>query len=390
MNAINDLLDIIKCGETSTVQFKEKLTSTDSFAAELIAMSNSLGGDILLGIQDKTGEVKGLSTEEIHDYNNKIGNIATNNIIPLIYITTEVSLVEDKKILIVHVSEGVNKPYKDRNSVIWVKQGSDKRRVTDNAELLRLFQKSGNLYIDEMEIYDTSIKDINKDRFESYYKKEFDEELSDSSITYAQILKNINIIRNDKITLGGLLFFGKNPQKFKPAFCIKAVSFFGKEIEGTEYRNSKDISGTIPELFEQGMVFLTANLKHTQQGQNFNSTGILEISKIALEELLQNALVHRDYSKNAPVRLLLFDDRVEIISPGRLPNSLTIENIKSGNAVIRNNLLSTFCSKVMKYRGLGSGVKRAIKEQPNIELFNDVEGEQFIVKIPRISDVVTA
>ncbi|MBF0226148.1 MAG: putative DNA binding domain-containing protein [Desulfobacterales bacterium] len=378
-----ELLSIIQCGETSKIQFKEKLTSTDSFAAEMIAMSNSLGGTILLGVQDKTGNIKGLSPEEIHGYNTKIGNMATNNIIPLIYITTEVIIIEDKKLLLVHIEEGVNKPYKDRNSVIWIKQGSDKRKVTDNAELLRLFQKSGNLYIDEMEVYNTNIEDVNKDKFREYYKKEFEEELEESNLSYEQILKNIIIIRNNKLTLGGLLFFGKNPQKFKPAFCIKAVSFFGNEIEGTEYRDSKDIKGTIPEIFDKGMSFFTSNLHWVQKGQDFNSIGILEISKIALEELLQNALVHRDYSKNAPVRLLIFDNRVEIISPGRLPNSLTIENIKSGNAVVRNNLLSTFCSKIMKYRGLGSGVKRAVKEQPNIKLINDVEGEQFIAIIPR-------
>jgi len=382
MNVL-ELLDTIQCGETSTVQFKEKMTSNDSFAAEMIAMSNALGGMILLGIQDKTGDIKGLSNEELHSYNSKIGNIANNNVIPLIYVITDILKVGERKILIVTIEEGINKPYKDRNGVIWVKQGADKRKLTDNSELLRLFQKSGNLYIDEMEIYNTTIMDINKNDFGEFYKKEFEEELEESDLTYAQILKNINIIRKTKITLGGLLFFGKNPQRFKPAFCVKAVSFFGNEIEETKYRDSKDIIGTIPALFDKSMSFLMSNLKQIQNNQNFNSIGILEISKIALEEFLQNALVHRDYSKNAPVRILIFDNRIEIISPGCLPNSLTIENIKSGNAVVRNNLLSTFCSKIMRYRGLGSGVKRAVKEEPDVELINDIDGEQFIVRIFR-------
>ncbi len=108
-----------------------------------------------------------------------------------------------------------------------------------------------------------------------------------------------------------------------------------------------------------------------------------EISKIALEELLQNALTHRDYTKNSPIRLFIFDNRVEIISPGALPNNLTIENIKLGNAVVRNNLVVSFSSKLMNYRGVGTGVARALKEQPNIEFENDVEGEQFKVVIPR-------
>lgn len=108
-----------------------------------------------------------------------------------------------------------------------------------------------------------------------------------------------------------------------------------------------------------------------------------EISRIALEELLQNTLVHRDYSKNAPIRIMIFDNRIEIVSPGTLPNSLTVENIKMGNAVVRNNLFVSYCSKLMHYRGFGSGITRALEAQPDIKMINDVEGEQFKVIIPR-------
>lgn len=81
---------------------------------------------------------------------------------------------------------------------------------------------------------------------------------------------------------------------------------------------------------------------------------------------------------------MIFDNRVEIVSPGSLPNSLTIENIKMGNAVVRNNLIASFCSKLMVYRGFGSGITRSLLAQPNIEFINDSEGEQFTVIIPRV------
>lgn len=136
------------------------------------------------------------------------------------------------------------------------------------------------------------------------------------------------MIKDNSLTLGGLLFFGNNVQRFKPAFSIKAVSYFGNDIEGIEYRDSEDIKGTIPAMFDKGMAFLLRNLKKTQQGQNFNSQGKLEVSQVALEELLQNALIHRDYFINAPIRLFIFDNRIEIVSPGSLPNSLTVDNIK--------------------------------------------------------------
>lgn len=377
------LQSIIGSGESTTVQFKEKLTSPDAFAAEMVAMANARGGMILLGVTD-AGEVSGLSSEELRAYGSQVANIATNRVIPVVYVFTEVVGLDDgKKVLIVEIEEGVNKPYKDNRLVIWVKQGPDKRKVSDNAEILRLFQSSGSLRPDELPVDHTSIDDIDLPFFYSFFEHEFDQPFEKSGLDLQQVLNNLTILENGRLTLAGLLFFSKNPQRYRPIFHVKAVSFFGNEIEGISYRNSKDITGTIPKLFEQSMYFLTANLKHTQQGQNFNSTGILEISKVALEETVQNALVHRDYLKSAPIRILIFDDRVEIISPGRLPNSLTVEKIKYGNAVARNTLLATFCSKTMPYRGLGSGVKRAIKEQPDMRLVNDEDGEQFIVIIPR-------
>lgn len=181
-----------------------------------------------------------------------------------------------------------------------------------------------------------------------------------------------------------MLFFGKNPQNIKPAFTIKSASFFGNDISSNRYRNKPgDFKGTIPELFEQGMKFFTNNLRYIQKSESFNSKGELEISRIALEELLQNALVHRDYFKNAPIRLFILEDRIEIISPGALPNSLTVEDIKYGNPVIRNNQIVSFSTHVLPFSGLGSGIKRALAAQPDIELVNDTAGEQFIVKIPR-------
>ncbi|MCF6148418.1 MAG: ATP-dependent DNA helicase RecG [Candidatus Kuenenia sp.] len=386
MNAL-ELLDIISIGETSKVQFKESISSPDALAAEFVAMSNSLGGLILVGVKDKTGDIIGLTYDQLRETGQLVANVATNNVLPLIYVETEVVSIEKagekKNILVIHVKEGISKPYKDRELRIWVKQGADKRKVTDNNELLRLFQSGGNLSADEMEVANTSTNDVNIDKLKEYTVKALEKTIEESGLSIEQIMNNIRVKKNNSLTLGGLLYFGKNPQKYKPAFCIKAISFFGNDIGGTEYRDSKDINGTIPELFEKGMSFFNSNLKWRQQGQNFNILGKPEISKLALEELLQNALVHRDYLKNAPIRLMIFDNHIEIISPGTLPNSLTVENIKSGNAVVRNNLLVSYCVNTMPYRGFGSGIKRAFKEQPNIELINDIDGEQFIVKIPR-------
>ncbi|MDR3300328.1 MAG: putative DNA binding domain-containing protein [Candidatus Accumulibacter sp.] len=383
-----ELKELIGLGENSKVQFKEILDSPDSIAAELIAFANARGGVLIFGVKDKTGEITGLDFTALQTLNNKLSTIANESVKPPLFIITEAILVDEetgkKKVLIVSIGEGGNKPYKDRNGAIWMKQGADKRRLTDNDEIARLFQQSGRLYADEMEVAGTNIDDADERLFAAYFRTLFGQTYEEKHLSFEDALRVKRILRNGKLTLAGLLFFGRDPQAFKPSFTIKAVSYFGNDMAGTAYRSKPEyLTGTVPELFKQAMMYIKSNLRYLQQGQGFNSIGSPEISLIALEEVLQNALIHREYYKNAPVRLLVFDDRLEIISPGKLPNSLTVEEIKYGNPVTRNSLIAAFSTHTLPYSGLGSGLKRALENQPNIEFINDVEGEQFIVKIPR-------
>lgn len=391
MNAL-ELLNIISTGETSKVQFKEDMPQQrDALLKEIVAMSNTLGGVIIMGVEDVSGISKGLSPQRIEEYDKLISQMA-DNVKPPVYITTEVVNVGEEKnpcnLLVIHVPEGINKPYKTERGEIYVKQGANKRLLSDNAEIMRLFQQSANLMADEMEVYGTSISDIDERLFSNYFEKEFGMAFEEKGLSYEQALKAKRIIRNSRITLAGLLFFGKDPQSIKPAFTVKLVSYFGNELSGSEYRSKpEDLKGTIPDLFERSLIWVKANLRSLQKGREFNSIGILEIPEVALVELIQNALLHRSYFKNAPVRILIFDNRVEIISPGKLPNSLTVEDIKYGNPVIRNNQMVAFATRLMPFSGLGSGITRALRVKPDIEFINDTEGEQFRVIIPRSDSI---
>lgn len=163
----------------------------------------------------------------------------------------------------------------------------------------------------------------------------------------------------------------------------KAVAFPGIGIEDEHYIDSQDISGKLSDIFQKALGFVLSNIRHVQNQQGVNSVGKPEIPRIVLEELIANALIHRDYFVSAPIKVLVFSDRVEIISPGHLPNNLTIENIKMGNSNIRNPVLASFATKVMPYRGLGGGIKRTIKAYPDIEFFDDKDGNNFRVIIRR-------
>lgn len=376
MDAI-ELLDLIQRGESSTTQFKVRVYDAYKLGTEMVAFSNAQGGVIVIGVDDVTGDINGLSYKEIQDTNQLLTNASSDNVKPGIYIATETVTVGEKNVIVVTIPEGVSKPFIDNKGITWIKTGSDKRRVTSKDEIARLLQSSGNLYADEMLIKNSTLNDIDTNLFLEYFVKNQENTPEELGLTLKEALENTYTLKENMLTLGGLLFFGKDPQKFKPAFCIKAVSYYGNEMEGTKYRDSEDIKGTIPEMSGKAISFLKRNLKKTQQRQNFNTEGKLEVSEIALEELLQNALIHRDYLINSSINLFIFDDRIEITSPGKLPNNLTVKTIKYGTSNVRNNLLVTFCSKTMKYRGIGSGIRRALKEHPETELINDVDRERF-------------
>lgn len=370
----------IRLGEDSTRQFKVKLNNPAHIALEMCAMSNSLGGIIYIGVNDDC-TIEGISQEEVRKYNSWISDAASQLIRPAIYPQTRTVEVAGKLLMLIEVSEGTSKPYQDHKGAFWVKTGSDKR-VASSQELMRLFQQNAQLSLDEL-ITSADINDIDLAKFYTFFERTKGIEFSSLGLNLEQVLSNMNLAKEGKLTLGGLLLFGKNVQDYKPFCTIRSISFPGNEISDNSFIDKRDCSGTLDEQFRLGMLFLKNNLSFIQVDSSFNSPGVLEIDERALEEALVNAILHRDYSKNAVIRLFIFKDRVEIISPGSLPNHLTVENIKSGNSVMRNSLLASYGTKILPYSGIGSGIPRIIKNHPETELFDDKEGEQFTIILKR-------
>jgi len=381
MDAI-ELLEILERGEDSQHQFKENITNASSLAGEMVAFANTKGGIIIVGA-DKYRNVVGIADSDIDRINQLIANTATNNVKNPINPFTENIKVSDKLLIVVHITEGTDKPYMDNNGVVWVKDVSDKRRVTSKEVLRRLFQSSDLVHADEVPVTGTTENNIDLKYFKTFYKNHYEEDIEKSDVPLIQLLNNLNLAKNGNLNLAGLLLFSKEPEKYKSTFIIKAVCFVGNDPAGDKYRDNVDIKGKLKLQFEGAMDFLKRNLKYTQQDKGINTLGNLEIPPIVLEELIVNALMHRNYFINAPIRLFVFDDRVEIISPGRIPNNLTIENIKSGNSNIRNDIITSFATKVLPYRGIGTGIRRALKHYSDIDFINDTEGEIFVATIKR-------
>jgi ATP-dependent DNA helicase RecG len=378
-----ELIEIISRGEDSRHQFKTNVHNQDSLAEEFVALSNSGGGMILIGVADKTGQVNGLTAEDIHRLNNLISNAAADLVTPPVAVRTENVRHPDGLVLVVQVPNGLNKPYMDKKGVISIKVGADKRRAASREEIQRLFQQANLVHADEAAVAGLGIGDMDLPYFESFFKDQRGETLEEHGVPLAQLLTNMNLMKNGSLNVAGALLFAKAPQYHLPTFIVKAVAFPGNDIEDEAYIDSRDITGKISDMFQQTLGFVVSNLRAIQGDKSFNSNGELEIPRIVWEELLTNALIHRDYFISAPVRVLEFADRVEIISPGHLPNNLTVENIKEGNSNIRNPVLASFATKLLPYRGIGSGLLRALRAYPAIDFIDDREGNQFKVIVSR-------
>ncbi|WP_324628294.1 RNA-binding domain-containing protein [Pseudomonas aeruginosa] len=379
-----ELIDLLSRGEDSRQQFKTDMNNADALAAEIVAFSNTAGGRIFIGVNDD-GSVRGLSGADVARLNMLIANVASQVVRPAVNPLTENVPHPAGTVLVLSIAEGVNKPYMDKNGAIWVKNGSDKRRATSREELQRLFQQAGLVHADETPVAGLSAGDVDMPYFETFFEQQFGEPLAQHNQPLPQLLTNMNLMNQGQLNVAGGLLFAKSPHYALPAFIVKAVAFVGTQIEDERYIDSRDIAGKLADVFQQTLGFIVANTRAAQGEQGFNSQGRPEIPRIVWEELVANALIHRDYFVSAPIRVLVFADRVEIISPGHLPNNLTIENIKAGNSNMRNPILASFAAKLLPYRGLGSGLLRSLRAWPQIELIDDRAGNLFKAIVARPS-----
>ena len=202
-----------------------------------------------------------------------------------------------------------------------------------------------------------------------------------------KILRNLRFIRPDgTLTVAAMLLFGKYTQRWMPMMTAKCICFAGNSVGSKVFRdkvNDADMEGNLLHQYDTIMDFFTRNLHNVQVGDEFNSMGKLEIPYTSLVEFTVNSLVHRSLNLKAPVRIFIFDNRVEIHSPGALPNGLTIEDIKAGTSMPRNMFLFNNAIYLLPYTGVGSGITRALDEDINVTFMNNNKAQEFVITVWR-------
>ena len=409
-----DILRLRDLGEVSKVQFKERILDKYDIGCELVAMSNYRGGQLVIGIHDKTGEFNPLSYAEVQETTNLLGNIASENVVPSILLDIDTAQVEGGSVVVATIKEGNNKPYHDNKGIVWIKNGADKRKVFDNAELAEMMSECGSFAPDEAVVKDATLDDLDEDTLKVFLQNRFaivlekkglvgdalrEASLDDIANAIAKghdlnkLMRNLRFIRPDgSMTVAAMLLFGKYTQRWLPVMTAKCISFVGNHIGGKQFRdkvNDADMEGNLLHQFETIMAFFTRNLKSIQVEKEFNSLGKLEIPYSSLVEFVVNALVHRSLNWNAPIRIFIFDNRVEIHSPGILPNGLQVEDITNGTSMPRNNFLFSNAIYLLPYTGAGTGIQRALEDGLQVEFKNDERTHEFLIIIERKMDLDT-
>ena len=403
-----DILKLRDHGEVSKVQFKERILDKYDIGCELVAMSNARGGQLVIGINDKTGAFNPLSYAEVQEATNLLSNMASENVVPGILLEIDTVSIEGGSVVIATIKEGNNKPYHDNKGIVWMKNGADKRKVFDNAELAEMMTECGNFTPDEAAVKDATLDDLDENTLKQFLQNRFTmvlekkgmigdalQEASLDEIANAiakghdinKLMRNLRFIRPDgSLTVAAMLLFGKYTQRWLPVMTAKCISYVGNSIGGKVFRdkvNDAVMEGNLLHQFETIMSFFTRNLKNVQVEKEFNSLGELEIPYVSLMEFVVNALVHRSLNWKAPIRIFIFDNRVEIHSPGTLPNGLQVEDITNGTSMPRNNFLFSNAIYLLPYTGAGSGIQRALEEGVQVEFTNDERIHEFLTTIKR-------
>jgi ATP-dependent DNA helicase RecG len=277
--------------------------------------------------------------------------------------------VDGRDIIMLAVRPALNrqKPYRTVGGRFYVRVGRDKKDATGR-KLIRIAQAAGELHYDESPVVGTTLADFSLKAFAAYHQVQFglslEDQLAQIGMQLPQLLHNLRLVHDLEgqlvLSVAGLLVFGETPQRYMPQSRISAVAFAGND-EDAAILDRREITGRLPTIIEDTRLFLDRNIRMPAIEQGFRREDILLYDRKALGEAVVNAIAHRDYSlSGSQIRLFIFGNRIEVRSPGRLPNSVTLENIKLGVHAERNRAIATLLTQLGYMSAIGTGVPRLI------------------------------
>jgi len=355
-----DLKKLISKAESEIIEFKKSTGEWKEIIETISAFSNTEGGKVVIGVS-KSGKLFGVDIGK--DTIEHLTNQISQNTDPKVHPRITIEKIKGRSIIIIEVKESSDhlvlafgRPFKRVGK-------STIRMSKDEYEKLILEKHKDKLQFDTQICLKATLKEIDKEKLRWFLRKAKEERNYDidPEVPIKEALNRLNLIQDEKLTNTAILLFAKDLQKFFPQVKIRAGRFKG--AEGLDFIDMKVLEGSIPELREKAMKFIMNHIRHGVFFDANRRYDRWEYPLRAVEEVLNNALAHREYFSNGEIQLSIYDDRIEVWNPGELPKSLTPQDLKRKHKSIpRNKLLADKIFLIKFIEQWGKGTNRIMDE----------------------------
>lgn len=351
---MSELSKLISRGEGKALELKEEMPANQNIARTAVAFSNMGGGKIVIGVEDKTGKIIGVNDNDILNLPDKISNVIYDSCYPAIVPEIYVAKAENKNVLVVEIFPGNLKPYfiksTGRERGTFVRVGAVNKPA--DAEMIHELERQKlNISFDEQMKNGCTEKDIDFQKLKMNFKTLTGRSLKSGDMLTLKLIKEIK--GKSVPTYGGLMLAGK--KEFFEQAKIKCARFKGNDVK--IFIDQKEFSGPLYEQVENAMNFARTHIALSGKLNGIQRIDRYEVPLEAIREAIVNAVVHRDYSiSGADIKFAVFDDRIEITSPGQLPCSLEISDLESGRSEVRNKVIARFFREIKFIEQWGTGI----------------------------------
>ena len=361
-------IEAILAGESKNVEFKESLPEKSiKYMKSVVAFANGTGGKIIFGIADKTREVVGFAKEDVFETMDAIANAVSDSCEPAIIPDISLQTIDGKTVIVVEVSEGRQRPYYikalGRDGGVYVRVAGT-TRLADEYMIKELLFEGSNRYYDQalctgLSITDEDIATLCKAMKEQAVKNAHTEEQKAS----------IKDVGRQQLRSWGVLIERDGKDYPSNAFAILTgnaglhVATQCGVFKGTTkavFVDRREYTGLLWEQIDEAFQFVLRNIHLGATIVGIYRQDVYEIPPDAIRELIINAMVHRSYLDHGTIQVAVYDNRLEITSPGKLPMGQTMERMKEGYSKIRNEALAHAFAYMNLIEHWGSGIPRII------------------------------
>ncbi len=349
-----DLVEILTRPEGKTLEFKRDLSSPDGVLKTLVAFANTAGGTLLVGVEDRTRNVRGVSNAL--DVEERIANIVSDSIAPRLLPDIEILPWRRTQVIAIQVHPSAARPHylkrEGAESGTYLRVGSTNRRA--DAEMLQELRRFAR-----GETYDEQpMPELDSEALDFRAASESFAPLRQLRKRDLETLRLLTDYQGRKVpTVGGVLLFGRERERYFPDAWIQAGRFAG--LDKAKIADQAEFRALPVTAIDEAIGFIEKHAMHGAEIGRVRRTERWNLPPVAVREAVINAVAHADYAqRGAPIRVSIFDDRLEIENPGLLPFGVTVADLEHGISKLRNRVIGRAFHALGLIEQWGSGIQR--------------------------------